>query len=56
MVGGTCKPAEAHGTMHVVDSQDGTGSIDITLSGNGLTAQGHASYTGKWVAPSCPAE
>jgi len=48
--------AEAHGKIHVVDSQDGTGSFDLTMTGNGQTVRGRASYTGKWVAPTCPAE
>lgn len=48
--------AEVHGKIHVVDKQDGTGSFDVTLSGNGQTLRGHASYTGKWIAPSCPTQ
>lgn len=42
------------GTIHVIDSQNGTGTFDITLTGNGQTMQGHASYKGRWSAPSCP--
>jgi len=48
--------AEAHGTIHVLDSENGTGSFAIVLTGNGQTMNGHASYTGKWVAASCPAD
>ena len=47
--------AEAHGKIHVVDTQNGTGSFDVTLTGNGHTLKGRASYTGKWVAPNCSA-
>ena len=47
--------AEAHGTIHIVDSEDGTGSFAATLTGNGLTMNGNASYTGKWVSANCPA-
>lgn len=46
--------AEVHGKIHAVDSEDGTGSMDITLTGNGQTMRGHASYTGKWISASCP--
>lgn len=48
--------AEVHGRIHVLDSEDGTGSFDITMTGNGQTVSGHAAYTGKWVGPSCHAE
>lgn len=47
--------AEIHGTIHILDSENGTGTMAITLTGNGQTANGHASYTGKWVSASCPA-
>lgn len=47
--------AQGHGTIHLVDSEHGTGSEDLTLSGNGMTAKGHASYTGKWIGATCPA-
>jgi hypothetical protein len=46
--------AQAHGTIHVVDTENGTGSFAITLTGNGQTMNGHAAYTGKWVSVSCP--
>jgi hypothetical protein len=45
---------QIQGQIHMVDPQDGTGQMTITLSGNGQTATGQASYTGKWVAASCP--
>src|ERR1700680_3490452 len=47
--------AEVHGTIHVTDTENGTGSFAIVLTGNGQTMNGHATYTGKWVAASCPA-
>jgi len=47
--------ASVAGTIHVIDSQHGTGSFDIALTGNGQTMHGHASYTGQWVAATCPA-
>ena len=47
--------SEIHGTIHVVDSENGTGSMEIALAGNGQNVNGHAAYVGKWVAPSCPA-
>jgi len=40
----------------VLDPEDGTGSFDIALMGNGQAMNGHVSYMGKWVGPSCPAE
>lgn len=48
--------ADVHGTIHVVDSENGTGSFSVTLTGNGQTMHGHANYTGKWVAATCPAD
>jgi len=47
--------AEAHGKIHVLDSENGTGSFAVTLTGNGQTMNGHASYTGKWIGASCAA-
>jgi hypothetical protein len=44
-----------HGTIHIVDPQHGTGSMAISLSGNGQSMQGTASYTGQWVSATCPA-
>jgi hypothetical protein len=46
--------AQIHGQIHIVDPQDGTGLMTITLSGNGQSATGQASYTGKWIGSSCP--
>lgn len=46
---------DVHGKIHVLDSEDGTGSMAVTLSGNGQTMNGNASYTGKWIGASCPA-
>ena len=45
--------ADVHGTIHVVDSANGTGSMAVTLTGNGQTMNGNASYTGKWIGASC---
>ena len=47
--------AQVQGSIHVVDSQDGTGSFDVTVTGNGQSMHGHASYTGKWLGATCPA-
>jgi len=46
--------AEVHGKVHVLDSENGTGSFAVTLTGNGQTMNGDASYTGKWIGASCP--
>lgn len=61
-VQGICAPGNSdrvsmqmHGKIHAVDSENGTGSIDVTLTGNSMNAKGHASYTGKWIAATCPA-
>jgi Protein of unknown function (DUF3617) len=48
--------AEVHGKIHLVDAKDGTGSFEVSLSGNGQTLTGHSSFTGKWVSATCPAE
>jgi hypothetical protein len=62
-VEGTCNSADnndmslqMHGKIHAVDSESGTGSMDVTLSGNGMNANGHGDYTGKWIGASCPAD
>lgn len=47
--------AEIHGKIHAVDPENGTGSMLVTLTGNGQTMHGVASYTGKWVNASCSA-
>jgi hypothetical protein len=47
--------AEVHGKIHALDRESGTGSFAITLTGNGQTMKGNASYTGKWVSQNCPA-
>ncbi len=47
--------ASVQGTIHVSDPQNGTGTFDIVLTSNGQTMHGHASYTGQWVAATCPA-
>ena len=48
--------AEIHGQIHVMDSENGTGSMTVTLTGNGQTMHGLAKYTGKWFSASCPAQ
>jgi Protein of unknown function (DUF3617) len=48
--------ADIHGKIHVQNSENGTGSMAVTVSGNGQTMNGNASYTGKWIAATCPAE
>lgn len=48
--------AQVHGKIHVLDSEHGVGSFDVTMVGSGQTMNGHASYTGKWVRAGCPAE
>ncbi len=60
-VQGSCQGNEGatvqmQGQIHAADSQDGTGSMDLTLTMNGMTAKGHASYTGKWIGSTCPAD
>jgi hypothetical protein len=46
--------AGIQGKIHVIDSENGTGSFAVTLTGNGQTMNGLASFTGKWIGPSCP--
>jgi hypothetical protein len=46
--------ANVHGQIHLLDSENGTGSMTVTVTVNGQTMHGVASYTGKWVAASCP--
>ena len=46
--------SDVHGKIHITDSQNGTGSFDVTLTGNGQTMHGHADYTGKWMGATCP--
>jgi len=45
--------AVVHGQIHILDSENGTGSMTVTLTGNGQTMHGLASYTGKWISASC---
>jgi len=47
---------EVHGQIHLLDSENGTGSMTVTVTTNGQTMHGVASYTGKWVGASCPAK
>jgi hypothetical protein len=48
--------SEIHGIIHVLDDANGTGSFDIVMSHGGQKITGHATYKGKWVGSSCPAE
>ncbi|HKV81907.1 MAG TPA: DUF3617 family protein [Candidatus Sulfotelmatobacter sp.] len=45
---------EGTGKIHVVDSENGTGTMNMTISGNGQTIKGRFAYTGKWIDASCP--
>ena len=47
--------SDVHGKIHILDAENGTGSMDLTLTGNGQTVKGTASYAGKWIRESCPA-
>jgi hypothetical protein len=47
--------ADVHGSIHVGDPENGNGEFSIVMTGNGQTMNGHATYKGKWVAASCPA-
>jgi hypothetical protein len=52
---GTWGAADTHGTVHVSDSENGTGSFTMVVTApNGQTMNGHATYTGKWVSATCP--
>ena len=48
--------ADVRGTIHVQDLEHGTGTMAITLTGNGQTINGNASYTGKWIGANCSAD
>jgi hypothetical protein len=48
--------ADIHGTIHVPDPENGTGSFTVVLTGNGQTMNGHANYSGKWTSATCPAD
>ena len=48
--------ASVKGALHVSDPQHGTGTMDVTVSANGQTMQGHATYTGVWSSATCPAD
>lgn len=45
--------ADVHGAIHVSDPEHGTGTFDMTLTGNGQNMKGHASYSGKWLSATC---
>ena len=48
--------ADVDGKIHLLDSEHGTGSFHITMTGNGQTMRGHADYTGKWIGATCTKE
>ena len=48
--------AEVHGKIHVQDSEHGTGTMAVALTGNGQTMEGDASYSGKWIGATCSAD
>jgi Protein of unknown function (DUF3617) len=48
--------ADVHMKIHVQDSGNGTGSMAVTLTGNGQTMDGTGLYTGKWIGAKCPAD
>jgi Protein of unknown function (DUF3617) len=41
--------------IHVVDSENVQATMQLTSNGNGTTMKGSGTYTGKWLAASCPA-
>jgi len=47
---------DVRGKIHLSDSKNDTGSFDISMAGNGQTAQGHAAYVGKWIGTVCKTE
>jgi Protein of unknown function (DUF3617) len=51
---GTLGTADVHGTVHMNDSENGTGTFSIVVTANGQVMNGHAMYTGKWVSATCP--
>ncbi|MGH9519257.1 MAG: hypothetical protein ACRD2D_06385 [Terriglobales bacterium] len=48
--------ASIHGTIHMQDAQDGTGAMDYSGQIQGISAAGHADYTGTWAAPTCSSD
>lgn len=47
---------DVRGRIHLSDPKNGTASFDISMAANGQGAQGHASYTGKWLSAACSGE
>ncbi len=47
---------DVRGKIHLSDPKNGTGAFDISMSGNGQSVQGHATYIGKWIGASCKEE
>jgi Protein of unknown function (DUF3617) len=47
---------DIHGKIHVLDTEHGTGAMAITMTGNGQTMNGNATYTGKWIGATCPSD
>jgi Protein of unknown function (DUF3617) len=42
--------------IHVVDSENATGTVRITVTGNGQTSNINNTLTGKWLGATCPAD
>lgn len=45
-----------NGRIHMLDSEHGEGNFDVTMTFEGQTAHGHATYTGKRIGATCPAD
>jgi hypothetical protein len=47
---------QLHGKVHAIDSENTTGSFDISLTDNGQAISNHADLTGKWIGATCQAD
>lgn len=47
--------ANLHGHITMSDSEHGIGHFDVDMNAMGQTMHGHATYTGTWIAATCPA-
>jgi hypothetical protein len=45
--------AEANVSIHAIDSENATGSVQVNMVGNGQTVNSSATFTGKWVGATC---
>jgi hypothetical protein len=41
--------------VHVLDSENATGTVHVTVTSNGQTTNFNNTFTGKWLSASCPA-